>query len=221
MTAGTAATSTGNLQPAVGINIPTLPFNFNCWAFSHTQTLPLIEGFLNTVVTKTSSSHRGIHQLLLMQFHKQSCLPLDRVINHTMLKSIFLLTEGFTIKMCWRAPSSWQRDSPVYAKKHLPLDKGIYHTMLKNIFLLTEGFTMCILKKHLPLDRGIYHDTVLKSTFLINRGITNRHCFTCSFKNKQSLHCCVCIAVHFSKAKYFVFSETITLSQLTNLHCSV
>ena len=31
--------------------------------------------------------------------------------------------------------------------------------------------------------------TVLKSTFLINRGITNRHCFTCSFKNKQSLHC--------------------------------
>jgi len=54
--------------PTVGINIPTFPFNFNCWAFGHTQTLPHIEGFTNTAVTKTSSSHRGIHQLLLQEY---------------------------------------------------------------------------------------------------------------------------------------------------------
>lgn len=116
------------LQPAVGINIPTLPFNFNCWAFNHTQTLPHIEGFTNTAVTKTSSSHRGIHQLLLMQFHKQqNSLPLNR---------------GIHLKLCLRAPSSWQRDLPHYAEKHLPLDKWIHHdTVLKSTFLLIEGFT--------------------------------------------------------------------------------
>lgn len=77
---------------AVGINIPTLPFNFNYWAFKHTQTLPHIEGFLNTVVTRISSSHRGIHQLLLMQFHKQqNSLPLNRRIH---------------LRLCLRAPSS-------------------------------------------------------------------------------------------------------------------
>ena len=80
--------------------------------------------------------------------------------------------------------------------------------MLKSIFLFHRGF---------------HQMTVLKSTFLINRGITNRHCFACSFKNKQSLHCCVCkLITMFSYADaYYLLHCCAIFFTVSTPHCCV
>ena len=73
-------------------------------------------------VTKMSSSHRGIFTTAITKH-----LPLNTGIHQSMLKSIFLLTEGFTND---------------YAEKHLPFDRGIHQGTLlfhrNSILLLTE-----------------------------------------------------------------------------------
>ena len=93
------------------------------------------------------------------------------------------MTEGFTITMCWRAPSSWKRDSPV--------------TVLKSTFLMIEGFTNDnVLKSTFLFNRGFHQMTVLKSTFLINRGI-----YQMTASNavpKQTIIALLCVQTHYN-----------------------
>ena len=99
------------------------------------------------------------------------------------------MTEGFTITMCWRTPSSWQRDTPV--------------TLLKNIILSKEGFTMTLCwKAPSSLTEGF-----TKNFTSSHGGITAKHCFRCSFKTKHSLHCCA-----YSLHCYFMLLHSL-------LHC--
>lgn len=93
-----------------------------------------------------------------------------------MLKSIFLLTEGFTMRSCWRAPSSWQKDLAHYAEKHLPLDRGI----LQHAFF--RGTSICLLHSF--------------STYALQR---IAFCFLNKTTAKIS-RCCVFFALHFTCA---------------------
>ena len=127
-----------------------------------------------------SSSHRGIHQLLLLQFiNKQSCLPLNR---------------GIHLKLCLKAPSSWQRDSP----------NDCFKCSSK-----TNNHCTAVCANSLQCSPMLMH--ILCCIFVPSSLLRLPHTVVST----------LALLVHFSKTKYSVFSGTITLSQLTNLHWCV
>ena len=136
------------------------------------------------------------------------------------------MTEGFT---CY------------YAEKHHPLDRGIYHNIvLKSTFLFNRGFhQMTVLKSTFLINRGITNRHCFTCSFKNKQSL---HCCVCKlitlffyvaaysllhccaiFFATSTPHCCVytCTACALFKDKSSVFSGTITLSPLTNLHCCV
>lgn len=132
----------------------------------HSKKLVLIN--IKLTVTKTSSSHRGIFTKDYAKEH----LPLDRGIHQFMLKSIFLLAEGFS-----NMPSSEALQSVSYI--HLA------HTRCS---VLPFVFST----KQLQIFHAVVFSTLSHSKQSHNKLHSNLHCCASHYSRSIFLHASAC-----------------------------